>query len=234
MNFIFDIILAGVMAFIVIRSWKKGFVATLLHLASIVISAIAAWVLHPALAQWIDNKFMSNPVTTAIRNQISSLSENGDLETMFSEMPQKFKNYLENLNVDYGNIQERFAAANQSAAKFADEVAAEIGAGLSYALSCAVALILIFTVSMIACTVVSFVINSVFKLPVLNSANKLMGIALGVVCAVFFAWVFSNGAVMFFEGMKAIAPYTFNDESIKSSVLINFFYNFNPYTLLNS
>ena len=44
------------------------------------------------------------------------------------------------------------------------------------------AFIIIFVLSMIACGLLSYVMDTLFKLPVLKEINKLFGLALGAVC----------------------------------------------------
>ncbi len=54
---------------------------------------------------------------------------------------------------------------------------------LSDPVSTAVSYLLIFAASYVALTAVAFLIDKFFKLPVLNFANKLLGLGLGIICA---------------------------------------------------
>jgi len=148
---LFDIIVLIIMAAIVLRAWFKGFSGTVLSFASFVVSAVAAWILHPKLAEML----------------------------------------------------------------YKDEVPIIVLNGIS--------IVIVYALSMLVCTIVSFLVNSFLKLPVLKSLNKLLGIALGVVCALIFAKIASSGVVMFYEGMSTYAPDRFNRDIIDTSIIIKFF-----------
>ena len=86
-----------------------------------------------------------------------------------------------------------------------------------------ISIIMIYAITMLACTVVSFFINSFFKIPVLKTLNKILGLALGIVCALIFAKIASSAIMMFYEGMSVFAPDKYDREIIDTSIIINFF-----------
>ena len=232
MNLIFDIILGAIMISIIFISYKRGFVASLLHLASVIISGFAAITFFEPVAKFINENLISEKITEFIRDKISTLAADGNIEALISDMPQNFKDFLSNFGVSAESIQEGFKSSGLTATKYADSVAADIASTVSYTLSCAIAIFAIFILASIVCAVLSFIINSVFKLPVLKTANQLLGLLVGIVCAVALAWVFSHSSVLLFDTMGAIYPDIFDRALIDNSYIINFFYRFNPIILL--
>ena len=233
MNLIFDLIIGAIMLSIIISSYKKGFVASVLQLASIVVSGIAAITLYKPVAHFINDNLISNKFTEFIRDKISSLAYDGNIESLVSDMPENFRNFLENFGVSAESIQEGFKTSGLTATKYADSIATDLASTFSYTLSCAISIFGIFIIASIICAVISLIINSVFKLPVLKTANQLLGLIIGIVCSVSVAWVFSHASVLLFDTMGAIYPDTFDRALIDNSFIISFFYQFNPLTLLN-
>lgn len=88
---------------------------------------------------------------------------------------------------------------------------------------CGVSIIIVYAISMLICTVISFFVNSFFKIPVLKTLNKLLGLVLGIICALIFAKIASVGVLMFYEGMNIFAPDRFDRELIDTSVIIKIF-----------
>ena len=67
---------------------------------------------------------------------------------------------------------------------------------LSYTVKCGISMIIVYVASLIVCTILSFVLNMFFKLPVLKTANKLLGLVLGIVCALLFAKIAAKAIVL--------------------------------------
>ncbi len=234
MNFVFDIFLVIIMSLIIFTCYRRGALASVLSLASGIVSLLASWLFYAPLADYLNDNFISFPFIKTLRDKISALATDGNIEKMLNEMPKEFTEFLKELGTDPETIQNGFYECGVSAASYADSIAENIGSALSYTLSCGIAMLVIFTVSSIICSVISLILNSVVKLPILNSTNKLLGLILGICGAVVFAWVFSQCSVMLFDSLKAIYPDAFNSESIENSYIINFFYSINPLTFLTA
>ncbi len=70
---------------------------------------------------------------------------------------------------------------------------------LPYTVWCGIAMIIIYIVSLAVCTLLSLVVNMFFKLPVLKTANKALGLALGVVCALILSKIASKAILFIYD-----------------------------------
>lgn len=233
MNFVFDLILAVIMIAIIFSSYKKGFVASVLSLASVVISSVCAWIFHYPLAEYISTNFISSPIINGLNSKISSFSADGDLDKMLLEMPEGLKKFLSDVGADPETIREGFESAGISSGEYIQSIATDLGSSLSHAFSVGIALLAIYIVVYTVCIIASFAINSIFKLPILKQANKLLSLCFGIAGALLFAWLFSQCSVRLFDGLMVLDPVNFDPSVLKSSFLINFFYNINPYTIFS-
>ena len=201
---------------------------SILKIASIAVSAIAAWLFYTPIAKWLNDTIFNSVVVSSIKNGILALSDDGNVKSLFLNPPAQLESFLANLNFDTADLKVKFIESNLSAEQFVDNISHYIADDISYMLSSAIVLIGLFIVFYIGCSIASVFINIIFKLPILNAANKLLGLCFGIVGALIFAWIFSHGTILFFNGMKAIDPQMYNNNMIERSFLINFFYNFNP------
>ncbi len=65
-----------------------------------------------------------------------------------------------------------------------------------------IAIVIIYIVSFIVCTVASYIINMFFKLPVLKSANKILGLLLGIISALLLAKIAAISIVFIFDSLR--------------------------------
>ena len=229
MNYILDILLIAIAALIIFRAWSKGFSSSFLSLASFVISAIASWVLHPPLASYLDKAILNKPIVELISNKITQLAESGDTQTLFSDMPQSFKQFLDSFGIDPTKIEGDFANSTQSATEFVTNLATDIASSLSYLISCAISIICIYLITMLICIILSLIIKKIVKLPVLHSADKILGLIIGVISSSFFLWMTCNVLALIVNGLFAI--YTDNQivSAVQNSFVIKIFSSFNPF-----
>ena len=144
MNLIFDVILGAIMLSIIFISYKKGFVASVLSLASVFISAVATFIFYRPFADYLNSTFISEKFTEFVRNKISDIATDGNVEAMLTEMPQKFRDLLNAFGVSPDAVREGFEASGMTAVKYADAIATDIAQSLSYTLSCGIAIFSIF------------------------------------------------------------------------------------------
>ncbi len=65
-----------------------------------------------------------------------------------------------------------------------------------------IAIVIIYIVSFIVCTVASYIINMFFKLPVLKSANKILGLLLGIISALLLAKIAAISIAFIFDSLR--------------------------------
>lgn len=224
-----DIALILIMCAIVFRAWKRGFFASVMRIVSLIISAIASFLLYAPLAEYINNNFVLEPVVRSARNKISSLAVNGDIERLFAEMPDSFRSFLGALGFDPNVVYNDFASTDMSASSFADDLAQRIGGSVSHMISSAAALFILFVGCMIVLNIFARILSNLLRSSVLNFANKTLGLCIGVVSALIFGWVVSNGLILLTSGLRLFMPDAFSAEALENSFVIAFFARFKPF-----
>ena len=232
MHIALDLILVLIIVAIVLTSYRRGFVASVLSLASVIISSVAAWIFHAPLADYISSTFLAAPFTDAASEKIHSFSSGGDLDALFREMPSEFSSFLTNNQIDSSVVSDEYTSSGINGSEYVDVLAQRIGSALAYLASCAIALILIFAVASIVCGIISVFIKALFKLPILQTANKILGLVLGIAAALIFAWIFSHCAVTVLNAVSVLYPDTVQEGTVESTILVKLFSSINPFSLL--
>ncbi|NLK39524.1 MAG: CvpA family protein [Clostridiales bacterium] len=225
MSFIFDIALIAIIAFTIFKGARRGFIKSVMSFVSLIVAIIVANTYSPSLSAWYYDKFIISSVSEKIRQFVSGFipvgKETVDMSAVFgdqtfTEMIERYGGDLEQLKASYGSFTEATAAKiDELAVTVADPVARTISNVLGYAS--------IFFGALIILWIVSAVVDLIFKLPVLRTANKLLGVLFGIVCALLYAWLFSIIAVFGINALSAIEPDIFGSAILDNSVLLKFF-----------
>lgn len=234
MSFIIDILILSIIAFTVFKGARRGFVKSVMSLASLIIAFIIANIYSPAMSLWYYNKFILSSVTEKISSFISGFipvgSDTLNMSKLFGE--GTFVEMLERYGADNEKLQAAYGSVTDATTAKIEELSASIAQPVASTISDALAFASIFFGALIILWVVTIIINMVFKLPVLRTANKVLGIVFGVVCALLYSWIFAIVAVWAINALGAVEPEMFGPSVVDNSVLLKFFNANNPLRLM--
>ena len=71
----------------------------------------------------------------------------------------------------------------------------------------------------------TWILDLIFQLPVLKTANTFFGLIFGILAAILLAWVLSAMSVTLVRAMASVAPEYFSESVIENSVVLRFFSN---------
>jgi Colicin V production protein. len=91
---------------------------------------------------------------------------------------------------------------------------------------------LIFAAAMLVLSIITWILDLIFKLPVLKAANTLLGLIFGVVCALVLAWLMGMVSIYLIGAMSSIYPELFNSTVVQNSVILKFISENNILTFL--
>ncbi len=228
MGIILDIIIIAICAFIVYRSYKKGVIKMALSLASGVVSFIVAKSFSGVFKDFLYDKFVLNSVSDGIEDSLMSMAESEDgvfnLAKMFEDMPDALKQIIDKFNVSGDKLGELCSGKTEAGAEVVEEVAEYIASPLATTISNVLAFAILFIGTFILFTLATFIIDKVFKLPILNGINKTLGIVVGVLKAVVFVFVAAVLLSLVATIFGNIDGFILND-LIESSLLMKLFYS---------
>lgn len=163
---IIDIVLILVIALSAFIGYKKGFVKVIVKLGTFLIALVLAFLLQSSVAKFIGEDIgFKNTISTTVQNKLSDYakSKEDDKKTDIKMLEKT----IDEIN---SAAEEKKAEVIQ---KWANNIADFILKGLSF-------IIIFFTVAIVM-GILSLILNTVVKLPVLNTLNGVLGLGAAVI-----------------------------------------------------
>lgn len=228
MFLVIDIILVAVFALFVYTAMKKGFMLSLLEFLAVIISFVLAYSLSPVVAEAAYDGFVEKQLVESVEDKIDenfSLEETGEqTEQLLDAIPDYMVVFAESFGISVNDIKHDLAKEDLSNENLATELVENIAQPVAIGALTVVSFLILAVVLQIILKVLARLISGVFKLPVIGSANKILGAILGackgIVVVIFICTVLT---VVFSSGDNEIA------DAVNDSLVINALDEINPF-----
>ncbi len=233
-SFVIDAILIIICIVVITLSFKRGFVKTVLSLVSSIAAVLISVVFTPTVSRMLYDKFMLSAITKGIRSTVNSLSSSDTSEAiaeMLETMPEALSDMLERYKIDAKTVEgllESAKAGDASVQSISESIASPIASTISNVVAFAGC----FIVALIILKILILIIDTVFKLPILNSVNKGAGLLLGAAIAVVIIFVYSESAVQLVNALGAVSPEIFGEKVISDTIIVKFFSEHNIFIMI--
>ena len=241
MNAILDIIIVVIASLTIYFAARNGFVKTLLSASSFLI----ALVITVTLFSPVKNAFMETSAGNSIREHVetaldSIMSENNadnsaDIDALLEKESgaDGFFEILDNAGIKREDLQKRIDEwKTEEGADLKEKLIDYIAAPIVNALITALVVCLLFFGSLILLKIVTCILDKILKLPVLKTANTLLGVILGIILALVRIY-------LFVALVKILLPYgqtldigAFDAINTEKTLLFKLFYDFNIFNFL--
>ena len=228
MSLVFDIIIVLAAIAAICRGISKGFIKSVMHFASIIVALVCVYYFTQPVAAWLGEQFVSDSVTSITEESLGGIvnagSERLDIDTVLSDRPDALTEIAERFSCDLDELTQYYKGflANESTDTAISELSAKIAAPAVNAISSVLAAILVFVAAMLACAIITWVLDLIFKLPVLKQLNKVLGTVFGLLSAVLTVWVLANISVGLIGALESVRADLFNDSVIEHSLILKF------------
>lgn len=231
MAVLLDLILLALFIFIVFRSYRRGFVRTVVELVGYVLVCVLAFACTGPLSSWAFDTFMEEPVTRSAASAIQTQVGDSAAEaagSFWSQLP----GFVTQGAADFGITEEGLASALQQGLDGSDGMARAVtnyvARPILTGLTQVVLILFIFLLGMLLVRILARMVNRLFQLPVIGTVNRVLGGVLGLAKAalliLLLCWLI--GAV------AAVAGGDFGlqlRESIQRTWLFKWLYGFKPF-----
>ncbi|MBR5515963.1 MAG: CvpA family protein [Clostridia bacterium] len=95
------------------------------------------------------------------------------------------------------------------------------------------AFIILFVIMIFVVKIFRFLMDKICRNKILKAPNKLLGVIIGLLLGVFYAWSFSNILGSAEPWLSRLFPEIFTGDLVENSMILKMFYNFNPLTAIN-
>lgn len=224
MGYVIDIILVAVSVLIIFKAARNGLVKSVMGLLKGVVSLIAAYAFTPALSEWLYEKFVLRQISGSIADSISSMSQTEagkfNLEKMFGDMPDVLNQIITRYGADKAHLGEMCTGLTEGSSETVNHIANYIADPVASGISTSIAFIVLFVGIFLALSLLTYVVDAVFHLPVLHGVNKMLGLLFGVAEALLFCVLLGYGASMLMGYLGSLDSGIFGESVVQNSVIM--------------
>ncbi|MBQ3706562.1 MAG: CvpA family protein [Clostridia bacterium] len=211
---------------------RKGFVRSVMGLISTLVAAIAAYAYTPVLAAFIRDRYLIGRITDGIDETLRSLAFDTstdlfNLDRVAADLPEPFTAILSRYRIDLSAIVEKmrgFTGVDREAVR---SVASDIAGPTANALASAISFLLLFIGAIIVLSLLTLLLDAIFRLPVLKGANTFFGFLFGVLEAAVMVSVLAIVISVLTEALGAFDPALFGPETVDRTVVCRFLLQYN-------
>ena len=182
MSIILDLIVVAIVVITTLITRKKGFVKSILSLASWILTILIISSFGQLIAETAYDSFVKEKVVAAVEEPLTQQLENSEeaINGIFNSFPKFLTNSAQKNGVGTESILQEI-----SQGKTPNDIALSVNNNIVKPTVLPIILIIVdvvmFTVLMFVFRILTKLICTLFKAPVLKSVNKALGVVLGVV-----------------------------------------------------
>lgn len=240
MNAILDIIIVIIASLTIYFAYKRGFIKTLLSASSFLIAIVLTVLLLSPVKSALMSSSLAEDVRSRVETEINDIiSSNGikDVEELTGKDSKisEFTTMLEKIGLSQEDLNDKFKewkADSVTQTSLKEKLVDYIADPVVDAIITVAAIILIFFGSIILLKITAYVLDKVCKLPILRTANKLLGVLMGVVLALVRIYLFVILVKLLIPNGNALGIEMLADINPDKTLLFKLFYDFNIFQFL--
>ncbi len=226
----------------VVMIWSgahKGFIRSVMGFFGVIVAAIAAYAYTPVFSAYIKETFLLKPITDGIHETLKSFSYdiNTDLynlDRLAEDIDHSFIGLLERYNVAVDSFLENIRGMTACSEGVVRGFAEEIAAPTASIISSTIAFIVLFVGIALVISILSSLLDFLFNLPVLKTANTLLGLLFGVAEAAFSVIVLASVLSVLVTGLGSIDPSLFGADVVENTTICKKILEFNAFESLKT
>lgn len=224
MSLAIDAVILFTAVFIIWAGTSKGFVRSVMGLISTVAALFVAYAYTPVLSAYIKDRYLIDNIASGIDETLKSLSFDTstdlyNLDRLAADLPEPFTGILERYGIDIAEFAEKLRGLTGCGEDTVYSFAEQIADPTSSVLASAISFILIFVASFIVLGIVTSLLDLIFKLPILKSANMFLGFVFGAVEAVAVAFILAAILSVLVTSLGSIDPSLFGEDVVSDTII---------------
>lgn len=233
-----DIIIAAIFVILAFIGAKRGLIKSVLGIGVVIVSILITMNFYTYLADYFRSTVVYTNLTgnlnEKIEEYVSNTMDEERMKELFDTAPVGISALLAGFGMTAEEVSQKyseFIIAGEE--NVAESIADYIVGPAANTLSGALAVLVMFIVCVVVLNLVVRILDLVFKLPVLNVANRIGGFALGVLMAFLFCFVFCtvvNISLPYLPGLGI----NIDSKGISETMLFSALSDINPLAFLYS
>ena len=227
MGIFLDVLVVAVFGLSIFLGWKNGLIKSLTGLISFAVAiAVATWLSTP-VANWVFDSAVAPAITASIVEVQDEATQQAiqSADEMLAQLPDGVRMLLTSVGIE---VDETLAQKIQgdNVGTLAERLVMDVFKPMIISIFRIVAMLLLFVVTTLLMSVIMWVVDKAFKLPMLREANRVLGVIPGAINGVL-------GMLLAVTLMQLLCSLDvlITPEAIESSLLVNWINNMNPFSL---
>lgn len=228
MPLILDAGLMIMVFWVVYSAARKGFVAAAVDLIGYVASLIGSWLVAKLAAQWIFDSLLRPMVMNKVRDVLDEYFTMEQLETELEKVLKELPGILTNsIHFELEDVVERLHAGvglgTDLVSGFTDAIVAPTVTGLMQV----IVFLILFSLMLFIVHLLSGILQELHHLPVIGTANSLLGGMVGFVEVILLVFAFTTALHLIFSLSNDSISWL-NSDIVRASNILSKLYQYNP------
>lgn len=186
MNFIVDAIIIAIIAIVIVRSSKKGFVSSLIDTFAMIIATIVSYMFTPEVSQFVYDSFIKNSVSKGFEKVLDDMNTNAavadKVDAMIASLPEGAVNLADRLGII--NLNAIGAGIHMPGVIDNNQLITTVLNDFAYNVMITITKVVVFFILFVLATLVlrmvSNFLENINKIPLIGKLNSTLGGVLGV------------------------------------------------------
>jgi len=224
MSLAIDAVILFAAVFIIWAGTSKGFIRSVMGLISAGASLFAAYAYAPVLAVYVKEKFLTGRIADGIAETLRSLAFDTstdlyDMDRLAADLPEPFIGILDRYGINIAEFSYKLRGLTGCDENAVYNFAEEIADPTSSVLASVISFIVIFIGVFIALSLVTSLLDLIFRLPILKSANMVLGFLFGCAEAAVVAFVLAVVLSVLVTALGSIDPAMFGEDVVGETMI---------------
>ena len=186
MNFIVDAIIIAIIAIVIVRSSKNGFVSSLIDTFAMIIATIVSYMFTPEVSQFVYDSFIKNSVSKGFEKVLDDMNTNAavadKVDAMIASLPEGAVNLADRLGII--NLNAIGAGIHMPGVIDNNQLITTVLNDFAYNVMITITKVVVFFILFVLATLVlrmvSNFLENINKIPLIGKLNSTLGGVLGV------------------------------------------------------
>lgn len=194
MFIILDLILVGIFALLVFLAFRKGFLKTVLDIVAVILAIVLASALSTPIAQGCYDNFVEDIIINTVKDNVDKTNFDAtiaaeEVAEAFEELPPTIVDLADAVGVNFDKLIREADFEDVDVDDSVTQLVRKIAEPIAVKIMSAAFLVILAIILMLAFKIVVIIICKATNLPVIGSADKLLGAILGGIKGIVFVGV---------------------------------------------
>ncbi|MBQ8371194.1 MAG: CvpA family protein [Clostridia bacterium] len=222
MSFAIDAIILLTAVVIIWAGTSRGFIRSVMGLGCTVASLFAAYAYTPVLSNYFRTNFLLDKITSGIYETLKSLAFDTEtdlynLDRLAVDLPAPFTDILERYGIAVESFSDQLRGLTATTDDVVHEFAVQIAEPTANVIAYAGSFILIFFAVYLVLSMITSLLDLIFKMPVLRGANMFFGFVFGAAEAVLVTFLLATLLSALVTALGAIDPSLFGADVVEDA-----------------